>query len=211
MATRNKIYYPVSQIITGLYTAGKEWSLTDGTEYIGFYHKYMDGMVMTGPDYNERDSVNLIPYSIFQKTTSEYDVLKPRYNFTSPEMSMPVPTENDYRNGKFTRYMIRKRNSDAYNDIIEIDSRQYKSWKIPNTGIDEDLYEAVALEWKLTGPRIDTSSVYGVEDTNRRIVLLTDVTLPGLKYYLTNYIEHSIYSPVVSIRIKKLFSTILAD
>lgn len=207
MATRNKIYYPASQIITGLYTNGKEWSLEDGTEYIGFYHKYMDGLVMTGPEYNEFDSVNLIPYSIFDKTASTYDLLKPRYNFTAPEMAMPIPTENDYRNGKFTRYVIRKRNSDSYADIIEVDVNQFKSWKTANTGIDESLYIAITIEWKLTGPRFDSNNMYGVEDTNRRIVHLKDNELPGLKFYLTNYIEHSVYSPFVPIRIKKLFAT----
>lgn len=205
MANRNKIYYPASQIITGLYTSGNEWSLENGTEYIGFYHKYVDGLVMTGAEYSKFDSIKLIPY--VQKSNSPvYDSLKSKKTYTSPEMSYPLPTDEDYRRGKFTRYFIRRRNSISYTDILEIDKIQFDSWKQAQYGIDESLYFAISLDWKLTGPLYDSTDSYGVETTNRRMVSLKDVELPGLKLFLTNYTEHTIYSPIVSKQIKKLYT-----
>ena len=90
-----------------------------------------------------------------------------------------------------------------------INKDQFLSWKKPNFGIDNTLYIATEVEWKLTGPRFDDRSsvniVYGVEDTNKRIVELKDDEYPGIKNFLTNYIELTIYSEYVSPDIKKLF------
>lgn len=209
MAERNKLYYPESQIITGLYTPGKEWIVSDtGIEYIGFYHKYSDGNVMTGAVYNRMTSEFLKPY-VFEVSveTSVYDNLKQRYDLDSPKMSFPLPTLNDYRNGTMKRYFLQRRNSTLYSDIIELDIIQYRSWRRVNSGIDENLYMAIELDWKLTGPLNDNSIGYGVVDTNRRIVLIKDAELPGLKGFLTDYTEHSIYSDTVSKKIKEMFGT----
>ena len=62
MAIRNKIYYPKSHIVENLYTAGKEWMTEDGTEYIGYYHRYIDGKVASGAVYVRSQSVKLIKY-----------------------------------------------------------------------------------------------------------------------------------------------------
>ena len=37
--SRIKTYYNDSEIVTDLYTFGKEWQLQNGAEYIGLYHK----------------------------------------------------------------------------------------------------------------------------------------------------------------------------
>ena len=92
-------------------------------------------------------------------------------------------------------------------DIIEIDSNQFKQWK--KNDIDNTLYTAIELDWKLTGPRTDivkdNTIVYGVSDTNQRIVELKSVTFTNLRNYLTDYLEYSIYSPFVPIEIKNNF------
>lgn len=214
MALRNKLYYPQSHIITNLYTTGKEWMLEDGTEYIGFYHRYIDNTVLTEAVYNETVSKKLIPYisKIEQPTTFLYDSLKPRSRFKSPISIAPVPTLDDYKSGKFTRYFLRRRNFTSYQDIIEINKLQYDSWKISVGGIDSTIYNAIFIDWKLTGPLNDYKSdtglpIYGVFDTNKRIVELKDVTFPGLKSFLTDYIEYSIHSKAVNDDIKKLFGS----
>jgi hypothetical protein len=212
MGTRNKLYYPKSHIITGLHTAGKEWMLEDGTEYFGYYHTYIDGTVLTGATYSQTYSQTLIPYvnSVEQPTNYLYNSLVTnKRTYTSPVYTFPIPTLDDYHSGVYTRYFVRRRNYSTYTDIIEIDSKQFSTLNTPNTGIDGSLYLGISINWKLTGPLKDTKEgyniVYGVEDTNSRLVHLKDNDLKGLKYYLTDYTELTIYSPYVSKDIKKLF------
>ena len=211
MITRNKLYYPKSHITTNLRTDGKEWMLEDGTEYKGFYHKYIDGTVLTGAVFHKTESKKLIPYidKVTQPNNIEYDSLKKKPIAKSPHYIFPIPTSDDYSKGKITRYFIRRRNDVNPANIMEIDKDQFLSWKKPNFGIDNDLYIATELDWKLTGPRFDDRSsvniIYGVEDTNKRMVKLKDDEYPGIKNFLTNYIELTVHSEYVSPDIKKLF------
>jgi len=211
----NKIYYPKSHIVTNLYTNGKEFMLEDGTEYIGFYHRYIDNVVSTGSVPHKSQSKKLISYidQILQPGNLVYDKLikKPLPDFF-PFYILPIPDLDDYENGKFTRYFLRRRNYSTYEDIIEINKPQWKLWKKPNTGINENLYQGLELSWKLTGPLHDVPNTfnteYGVADTNQRLVFLKDREMPGLKNFLTNYIELTIYSPYVKSDIKKLFGNL---
>jgi hypothetical protein len=203
---RKKLYYPKSHIITGLQTSGKEWMLEDGTEYVGYYHKYIDGTVLTLADYSPTQSKTLIPY--IDKTTQPesriYDTIaKDTSKYKAPIYKYPIPTESDYKKGFYTRYIIQRRN--YLQEIIEIDSEQYSSLNTPDTGIDGNLYKGITLDWKLTGTKNDTSTEKGVEDTNRRLVELKDFDMKGLKQYLTDYLEFTIYSKLVSQEIKSAF------
>jgi hypothetical protein len=206
---RTKIYYPKAHITENLYTSGKEWMLETGEEYIGFYHRYIDSTVLTGAVYNEIDSKKIIRYisKVEQPVNYIYNQLKPFKTFKSPKYISIVPTFENYAEGKITRYFLRNSNSIEVSDIIEIDSNQFKQWK--KTEIDNTLYTAIELDWKLTGPRTDivkdNTIVYGVSDTNQRIVELKSVTFTNLRNYLTDYLEYSIYSPFVPIEIKNNF------
>ena len=125
---------------------------------------------------------------------------------------MVIPDLDDYENGKFIRYFLRRRNYSTYEDIIEIDKPQWKLWRRQGSGINEKLYQGLELSWKLTGPLHDIpdtfNTKYGVADTNQRLVFLKDREMPGLKNFLTNYIELTIYSPYVKSDIKKLFGNL---
>jgi hypothetical protein len=208
---RKKIYYPAEHIIVNLYTAGKEWMYEDYTEYVGFYHTYIDGLTMSGATYTTA-SKDLIPYKTVSKSSANaiYSTLKSTIEYVSPMYSFPNVTMEDYKNGYISRFFIGRRNFSSYQDLLEINSDQYKLWKRPKTGIDEVLYKAIELTWKLTGPEKDLTEstgnlIYGVEDTNRRVVQLKNTELKGLADYLTDYLEFSIYSPVTSQDIKKMF------
>jgi len=211
----DKLYYPKSHIVTNLYTAGKEFMLADETEYVGFYHRYIDGVVNTGAVPHKSNSKKLIKYidKIFQPYNLIYNkLIKKRLPESFPTQALVIPNLDDYENGKFTRYFLRRRNYSTYEDIIEVDKPQWKLWKKPNTGINEKLYQGLELSWKLTGPLRDIPNTfnteYGVADTNQRLVFLKDYEMPGLKNFLTNYIELTIYSPYVKSDIKKLFGNL---
>ena len=211
MITRNKLYYPKSHIVTNLHTDGKEWMFEDGTEYVGYYHRYIDGTILSGAVFNRTESKNLISYvSIVNDPINVvYNSLKPKLTFKAPTTVYTIPELEDYEIGKIVRYFLRRRNLASYEDIIEIGKDQYKLWKKPSGGIDKNLYDAIAIDWKLTGPVYDirdsVNIVYGVFDTNKRMVELKNKDFVGLKDFLTDYIEYSIYSPFVSQEIKKLF------
>lgn len=218
--TRKRLYYPASQIITNLYTAGKEFMTTDNVEYIGFYHKYIDGAVMTGAVYDKVESKVLKTYvdTVTQPELLVYrdSVKKGRNSKTNvvyniqPKFSYVAPTVSDFELGKFNRYFIKRRNFNTINDIFEIDVDQYNQWRKAKAGIDETLYDAVKIEWKLTGPLNDITEddvimVPGVASTNERIVRLTSNKFIGLDMYLTNYIEFSTFSPLCPREFKEKF------
>ena len=211
MITRNKLYYPKSQIVTNLHTNGKEWMFEDTIEYIGYYHRYIDGTILSGAVFNRTESKNLIPYvSIVNDPVNVvYNSLKPKLTFKAPTTVYTIPELEDYETGKIVRYFLRRRNLASYEDIIEIGKDQYKLWKKSSGGIDKNLYDAITIDWKLTGPLYDNRDsvniVYGIFDTNKRMVELKTKDFTGLKDFLTDYIEYSIYSPYVSQEIKKLF------
>ena len=211
----NKLYYPKSHIVTNLYTIGKELMLVDGTEYVGFYHRYIDNTVATGAVPHKSNSKKLIRYinQILQPNSLIYNTLiKKRLPEVFPTQALVIPDLDDYENGKFTRYFLRRRNYSTYEDIIEIDKPQWKLWRRQGSGINEKLYQGLELSWKLTGPLHDIPNTfnteYGVADTNQRLVFLKDREMPGLKNYLTDYIELTIYSPYVKSDIKKLFGNL---
>ena len=211
----NKLYYPKSHIVTNLYTIGKELMLVDGTEYVGFYHRYIDNTVATGAVPHKSNSKKLIRYinQILQPNSLVYNTLiKKRLPEVFPTQALVIPDLDDYENGKFIRYFLRRRNYSTYEDIIEIDKPQWKLWRRQGSGINEKLYQGLELSWKLTGPLHDIPNTfnteYGVADTNQRLVFLKDREMPGLKNYLTDYIELTIYSPYVKSDIKKLFGNL---
>lgn len=211
MYTRNKLYYPASHIVTNLRTDGLEWMLEDGTEYKGFYHRYIDGTVLTGAVFHKADSKKIIPYvnRIAQPNNFEYDAIVKKEAIVAPHYIFPVPTLDNYKDGKMTRYFLKRRNFSSFQDIIEINKDQWLSWKKNGSGIDNKLYMSTDVDWKLTGPLNDDRStqntVYGVYDTNQRIVLLKDNEFAGLKNFLTDYVELSVHSKAVKDDIKKLF------
>jgi hypothetical protein len=217
MIVRNKLYYPKSHIITNLTTAGKEWMFEDGTEYKGYYHRYIDGTVLTGAVFDKMQSKKLIPYinKATQPNNIVYDRLKVvNKNFTVPQQRYPVLDMSHYEAGKVKRYFIKRRNSITYEDIFEVDEFQFKLLKKTKGGIDINLYVGMELDWKLTGPLNDIKATdnkiatYGVADTNKRIILLKDREFPGIKRFLTDYTELSIHSKTVSESIKKMFGNV---
>lgn len=216
--SRRKIYYPKSHIVNNLITNGKEWMFEDGTEYIGYYHKYIEGLVMSGAVFSKSESKKLIPYvdQVVQPYNRIYKQLIDASRFPTvprfaPRYRYPLPDENDYAEGFMTRYILRKRNYNNRADIIEVDLDQFKLWRKRNFGIDETLYDGIEMYWKLTGPLRDVKDdngvikVFGVYDTNLRMVQLKNNEYPGLAEFLTDFTEVTIYSKVTAQSIKDLY------
>lgn len=184
---RRKIYYPQGQITPGLYTTGKEWMLEDGTEYIGDYHSYYTGEVFTRATYIKNRSEKLIPYVDLKeearKESFQYDKLKSvdSEKFVFAIYKKPTPVENDYSNGFFKRYFLKRHFQDI---ITEVGKSTFQDAK-------EEYYIKVEIPWKLTGPLNDQGIDKGVFDTNRRIILIVEKEMVGIRNYVTNYIEYA--------------------
>ena len=72
--------------------------------------------------------------------------------FVPPDYKPMLPTNKQYRKGKFTRYFCI---SNLDERVIEIDEVQFGSILKPNKGIDQAYWKGVQLKWKLKGPRFD--------------------------------------------------------
>jgi hypothetical protein len=184
---RKKIYYPEGEIQRGLYTEGKEWMLEDGTEYIGDYHRYITNEVFTLSSYILGLSKKLIPYldlslDVVNKKF-EYDLIKQsevvKINFIN--YGKPTPTENDYTNGFYNRFFLKRHFQSI---ITEVDLDSFEK-------ANEIFYLKLTLPWKLTGKLNDSDMDTGIFDTNRRLVLLAEMDMEGIRNYVTDYIEYA--------------------
>ena len=109
---RTKLYYSPDEINEYLYTSGSEWMIeSDYTEYFGFYHTYANGDVYTLGTFDSVLSKKLIPFEDMTANEKLYSRLKPkqrtRYK-TTIIPHRPQITQEQIRQGSFTRYFIQK-------------------------------------------------------------------------------------------------------
>lgn len=207
-----KLFYPQTQMITGLYTPGNEFQVkSTGKEYMGSYHRYMDGNIMTGTtktasskDLITFKTVNGANSSVYQSLT-KIDVRV----YNPPKPTRPRPKDSDYKKGYFERYAIFQRNHKS--NLFEIDQTQYKEWKKSKKGIDEKLYGVIVLRWKLTGPETDNTDpggilISGVVNTNMRTLKVKESELSGIAKYFSDLREFSVWSSLTSSEIKSKHS-----
>ena len=188
---RIKPYYTEDEIVNGLYTMGGEYETDDHVEYIGPYHRYTGtNEVYTESKWNIRLSTPLRLYTVLPQSIKTYNTLKtvPVTGFESITNTIATIKLSDITNGYVTRYFCKKRNSD---DIIEIDEIQYTKWLAGY--IDRIMYDAVTVNWKITGPLNDSmqNHVYipGVLSYNRTQLIQAQDILPTILTYVTDYAQ----------------------
>jgi len=206
MAARPRKYYPNAFITTGIYTKGKEWMTNEGEEYIGPYHKYIDGFTMTLPNYDKQKSVQLIPYQEQVATGNSKTLIYDKISdiavkdLNAPKSFYPKPTPKQQKSGFMTRYATQKRNEPT--KFAEISEEQYKTITNSAKGINGGLYKGIEFKWKITGHKNDilkddgSIKEHGVEDTNRRILILLDEKYPGIANYFADLLEFTIYDDI---------------
>lgn len=67
-----------------------------------------------------------------------------------PIQSKPLPIEEDYKNGSFTRYFVKKSNENIF---IEINKDEYELFKNKNSKVQSNLYTPIQIPWNLTGDK----------------------------------------------------------
>lgn len=203
---RNRIYYTKDQTTTGLLTKGGEWMLTNGSEYVGQYHKYSTGETFTEAVYIDGKSSKLIPYVDLSDNVTNVNGIKFDFNETFeyddiksitlkptkiPNNTSTTPTAEDYMKGYFTRQFASKVNEDR---IIELSESDFKKVGKSN-GLSDTIWTTFTLRWKISGSIDDilnpngTIKQAGVVPTNKRTIALLSETYPSLKHILTNLTE----------------------
>ena len=172
------MYYPKSEITPNLYTNGTELvNVVTGAYYKGPYYATSDGKFYTGNDYSP----------------SAQELIKPSINLNNntatPQSYTPQPTINDYTNGYFVRYVIKRVNS-GVETIKEINTQEFKTIQ------RNPLYSFTSFKWKITGPLFDDLSdmnhpVYGIINTNKRTLLGEEKKIPGISKFFVNLAQYS--------------------
>ena len=185
-------YYPKSQILTNLYTNGKEYIFsTTKIEYIGYYYEVSNGNKFTGKNPNDGKNI-LLEISNTKKISNEFSVVDPTDNkfdnkietdpyniITAPGYlpnatpnirSLPypnptLPTSQDYKFGEFQRYFAKKNNELRY---LEIDKQTYTLLQNEDPTIAWDLYTPITVTWELSG---DEEKTYNI---NKNVVNLVE-------------------------------------
>lgn len=214
MAKRKRVYYAKWQMTNGLLASNREWMYRNTKEeYVGPYHKYVDGAVMTGGSYNESTSEFIVPFvdrsknaagGIYDEIRTGEDIKK----YTPPKVYNPRNhlTLLDYKRTWFSRYFVKRRNH-ANSDIIEINANQYKTLTKKGAGINGNLYYGITLRWRIAGnvdnEFVDGVTHFGITDANKRTLFYLEKQMPGIIKFLGFLEEFSIYSKLTNETIKQ--------
>ena len=92
--------------------------------------------------------------------------------FVTPVRRPMIPTGDDYKMGKFSRYFCI---SEIDERVVEIDILQHSTIPHPKKGISPHLWKPIQMKWKLKGPRFDVlkngiCQAKGVTNVNKATV-----------------------------------------
>jgi len=173
------MYYPLSEILAVKYTSGSEYIIkSTKVPYTGYYYATNDNRFFSGKQYST-STVELVPAtSPFVSNQS-----------VPPAFFYPMPTQQDYNKGSFTRYVTKRVNS-GLETITEVNEVDY------NKATRDPLYVTAKFDWKITGALYDDLSdpnlpIYGIIDTNKRTLDIVEKTIVGVKNYFKNLSQYA--------------------
>ena len=196
---REKQYYGIDEIISGQYTFGNEYMYTDGTNYIGLYHRYITTKeVYTEAKWDNKSSKKLIPfiaeYSETKKTYKKLNNLKTSYNL--PKKYFVSVTPADIQKRYIKRYFLYKINEQQ---VTEISLKQYNKWY--SQELDNNIYDTIELIWYISGPAFDTIDgnvkKVGVINKNQSAINRTNREYPGFNQTVNNPLELYVDTTVI--------------
>lgn len=187
------MYIPVSNIISSGFTNGGDFVIkSNGQAYSGYYFTTTNDKFYTGQTWTS-NSVEL--EKIFQSSST--NVFGGIYSSLNPNSLPPtsftadfiMPTQQDYNNGYFIRYILKPTISTQLNNFIEVKSDKYT--QVTQNNDLQTLYKFANVVWKLTGPLYDTYKdniriASGIIDTNKRSIQEAEKFIPNLSLYFTN-------------------------
>lgn len=197
------MYLPKSKYVGDKYTPGDEWVKPgENIPYVGYYFTTWNNRTFTGRRPNDGPNDLLIPFvglsEDIDRTTnkSTYDIISNDIQAFALKKTLPVPvhypvpTEQDYLNLSFTRYLTRER---LTGKVFEISQQTYTALVNKETKYYYPGYEVVKLDWTLVGPLEDTRNgsyiIPGAASKNAKSRELADKTLPGAAKFLNNLVQ----------------------
>lgn len=190
------MYTPVSNIISSGFTNGGDFIIkSNGQSYSGYYFTTTDNKFYTGQTWTS-NSVELESVSQSSNTNifgGIYSTLNPNsLPKTAFTADFIIPTQQDYNNGYFIRFVLKPTISTRLNDFIEVKSDKYN--QVIQSNDLQTLYKFANVVWKLTGPLYDTYKdniriASGIIDTNKRSIQEAEKFIPNLSLYFTDLIQ----------------------
>lgn len=181
-----KPYFNLHQLVTGNYTAGNQFVLADGTDYIGEYYIIPTGQKFTGSRQTDDSQELFVKRFTITEDSIKYNKIRDldASQYLNPILYYPIPNLDDYQKGKIQRFFVQKRNN-PYNTILEIDSQQYNSVNTRNNpGINGVIWNKLLIEWKIGKLPVNDAHYY-----NQTILQRSEAIFPGIGIYVTNPLE----------------------
>ena len=112
----------------------------------------------------------------------------------APVAKKPIPTEEEYKEGTYVRYFLRR--YDDHNSVMEIDQKQFDTLGKKESGVNGHLYEGFSIKWRIRGRlhdeyKGDIRTYPGVYESNQRNIEKKKKTFPQIENLLLNFSEHA--------------------
>jgi hypothetical protein len=170
-------YYPKNKIKTNqTSTGGYNYSLT-GDTYTGPYYKLANGKAYTGKFPGDGNNDELV------EAKDPLDVPAIPKSLTISSVPPLHPTENDYKNGMFTRYFSKKRNEYLFEELTKDQFDKLNNSKNPLY----TLYKPFFIKWMLVGEKqtVADYNFYSIKNAEEKEGVL------GLNEFLQmNYLQY---------------------
>jgi len=196
-------YYPKSRIIENQKANPGQFKLANGKDYTGPYYTTFDGKSYTGssPITGKSNLLTKVPpqSNVFTNpSVSDYNRVNASFKAGSlidPTPFTPIPTEEDYKVGKITRYIARQRNGTQFK-IMEISKQTYDDMQSGRNGANFALWKTISIFWQISGPLYDEKvdnikTRAGIINTNQRILDTAEKNFIGIKQYLSDLKQFS--------------------
>lgn len=163
-------------------TLGKELMYADTLqEYFGEWHRYTNGAIYSGPEYNPKSSKELIQFiePLQDEANKKYLEISRKLftNYSPPSQYFTIVAAEDYEVGFKTRYFAQKVN-EPYK-VWELDFDTFNSFnRFNQPGINENMYKRDKIQWRLTG-----TPEY-ILNWNSNAIQELEITMPKIGTYL---------------------------
>jgi hypothetical protein len=179
-------YYPKNKIKTDLYTNGDSLYTRGYYPYVGYYFETYDGKYFSGKNPSYDQSEELFTYPNYSLKDPSPENFQPQVSFTTyqklpVDLSSPIsqklpygvvstPTQEDYANGRFMRYFVKKTNENVY---ISVDKNQYTKILTSDPNWASRYYTAIILPWvisnvtELEAAKINKNTTHQIQTDQR--------------------------------------------
>jgi len=173
------MWLPPFKIIKGLFAVSGQFTLDDGSDYVGPYHSTADNGNFTGSEPS-KDSRALKP--TLERIAASDPFVDTHNDLKKARVELVYPVPENYKKGFFTRYFLNDTRNDS---IVEVNEGSYKRYT-------KELYiKGATVKWILEKPLKDifmSGFLYkGAATRNIENVNEASLEIPNLKEYITDY------------------------